>query len=185
MDVFLENTNNLENSELFSVEKPTKNIFKTLLKSKFPEYDENKNYFHQGDIITLKDNQTVVVFISDGIQNKDAVVLKPGFFFKKEKFVKVNWKQLPEVTNNHEMINDFSKFITKKAIYKVGDIIQIPERENVLGLIIEVDKQSGVYVVYILKDDLLAKNMSEAELKFYETYGNTKIVIYDENLKYY
>ena len=73
-------------------------MFKCLIKKTFPEYDENMNYGDVGDILVLNDNMTVVIKISHGLQEFEAIVLKSGFYFKEErKKVIVTHNQLKNV----------------------------------------------------------------------------------------
>ena len=149
-------------------------MFKSLIKKTFPEYDENMNYGDVGDILVLNDNITVVIKISHGLQKFEAIVLKSGIYFKEErKKVVVTHDQLKHVPKNTTDITYmYNDFISKKAVYMVGDIIEV--YKDCYGVVKEVVSH-GYYIQCLRNYEATGKSAD-----FIKTYAESSIFMYSE-----
>ena len=149
-------------------------MFKCLIKKTFPEYNENMSYGDVGDILVLNDNMTVVIKISHGLQKFEAIVLKSGIYFKEErKKVVVTHDQLKYVPKNTTDITYmYNDFISKKAVYVVGDIIEV--YKDCYGVVKEV--VSHGYYIYCLRNYEATGKSAD----FIKSYADSSIFMYSE-----
>ena len=151
-------------------------MFKDRIKKSFPEYDENRNYFHGGEIVKLHDRQTVVCILDSGLESKFAIVVSDGSMGRKGDLMNVFSSAVQYVEKNITPIEYLPiDFLRNAHECQEGDVIKL--KYGFLGIVLRIDYQSNerpwadVYVFN--KYDTKIKEQEE----FQRHYGGTRIAV--------
>lgn len=120
-------------------------VIRNLILEKCPDYEFDRYRFKPGDIVKTLDGAIVVVEYSS-ISYISAFPIVRSMKFRKKEVQRINYKDLPYYDKG-EFVN-MSYKISKKVIWKVGDIVKSEYDDTVL-LISEEDKKQQ-FVGFVL-----------------------------------
>lgn len=117
-------------------------ILTKFLKNKIPNYDENRYYWGEGDVVITNTNAKLLV-IGNGITKVRCLVLSSGFGYKKGETLFVSMNSLPKILKSEYNSSEYKKYDIKRGLrWESGDIV---EREGDVIAITSKNENNSFY----------------------------------------